>query len=135
MLRTADGTFLEYHGVKRVPIQIGTLALEVAFVVTNAKRIIVSAGLLAMKDDVTTITSKHRPRLVHKHGEVELTRFGALLFLKNSRPYSEVNVAGVDEPGEEENLKEQHDFDAVVLPSPTKPHEAAVESHRATHIP
>merc|ERR1712085_58592 len=97
-------------------------------VVTNCKRIIVSAGLLAMRDDVTTITAKERPRLVHKHGEVELTRFGALLFFKNLRPCSEVNVADVDDPGEEEQSKEQQAFDAVVLPSPSRPNEAATAS-------
>ena len=48
MLRTADGTFLVYHGKKRVPLWIGDLNLEVTFVVTNCRRIIVSAGMITM---------------------------------------------------------------------------------------
>ena len=110
-LRTADGRYLEYHGVKRVVVWLGPkIPLQLTFVVTSARRVILSAGLLADDADITTITDKKRPRMEYQGHEIELTRFGALTFLKCPVTTQEVN--DVDDRGEEEHAK--HDQEQLV---------------------
>ena len=135
-LKVADGHELEFFGLKSVWLWFGDGgAKRITIHATSAKRIILSAGLLAYQERITTITSSTPKLVINKNAEMPLHRFGAMTFMLCAVLSADVNTMDVDGPNEDEEQLEKEALEAVIVDAPHKPSPAAVERHRASHIP